>query len=83
MEGSNIYSLELKALFSGDLAILKKSPRFSEFIRICSSIPIAPGILAHSIIAVDNPKDTKDEWSDGVVAYSSAHIDGAGSELIV
>jgi pimeloyl-ACP methyl ester carboxylesterase len=55
----------------------------SGFVRLFSSIPIAPGIIAHSIIAVDNPEDPQAEWSDGVVAYSSAHIDGVASELIV
>ena len=55
----------------------------SGFVRLYSSIPIAPGIIAHSIIAVDNPEDPQEEWSDGVVAYSSAHIDGVASELIV
>jgi len=55
----------------------------SGFVRLYSSIPIAPGIIAHSIIAVDNPEDPQKEWSDGVVAYSSAHIDGVASELIV
>ena len=39
-------------------------------------------IIAHSIIAVDNPEDPKAEWDDGVVAYSSAHIDGVASELV-
>jgi len=55
----------------------------SGFVRLYSSIPVAPGIIAHSIIAVDNPEDPKDEWNDGVVAYSSAHIDGVASEFIV
>jgi pimeloyl-ACP methyl ester carboxylesterase len=55
----------------------------SGFVRLYSSIPIAPGIIAHSIIAVDNPEDPQEEWSDGVVAYSSAHIEEAASELIV
>jgi hypothetical protein len=32
---------------------------------------------------VKNPEDPKEEWNDGVVAYSSAHIDGVASELIV
>jgi pimeloyl-ACP methyl ester carboxylesterase len=55
----------------------------SGFVRLYSSIPIAPNIIAHSIIAVDNPEDPQEEWSDGVVNYSSAHIDGVESELIV
>jgi pimeloyl-ACP methyl ester carboxylesterase len=55
----------------------------SAFIKTLSSIPIAPGVIAHSIIAVANPEDPKEEWDDGVVPYSSAHIDGVASELVV
>jgi pimeloyl-ACP methyl ester carboxylesterase len=55
----------------------------SPFIKTFASIPIAPDVIVHSIIAVDNPEDPKEEWDDGVVAYSSAHIDGVASELIV
>jgi hypothetical protein len=55
----------------------------SPFIKTYASIPIAPNVTAHSIIAVDNPEDPKEEWDDGVVAYSSAHIDGVASEFIV
>ena len=55
----------------------------SPFIKTYASIPIAPGIIAHSIIAVANPEDPKEEWDDGVVAYKSAHIDGVASELTV
>jgi hypothetical protein len=47
-----------------------------------ASIPVAPTVAAHSIIAVkgDGPVETGD---DGVVKYSSAHIDEAVSELVV
>ena len=55
----------------------------SHFIKTFSSIPIAPGVIAHSIIAVANPEDPQAEWDDGVVAYKSAHIDGVASELVV
>jgi pimeloyl-ACP methyl ester carboxylesterase len=55
----------------------------SGFIKTFSSIPIAPSVIAHSIIAVNNPEDPKAEWDDGVVPYKSAHIDGVASELIV
>ncbi len=55
----------------------------SSFIKTFAAIPIAPGIKAHSIIAVKNPEDPKEEWDDGVVTYNSAHIPGAASELIV
>ncbi|MGW8185790.1 MAG: esterase/lipase family protein [Desulfobacterales bacterium] len=55
----------------------------SSFIRIYSSIPVAPGVTVYSIIAVANPEDPQEDWNDGVVAYSSAHLDGVASELIV
>jgi pimeloyl-ACP methyl ester carboxylesterase len=55
----------------------------STFIKTYGSIPIAPGVIVHSIIAVDNPEDPQADWVDGVVAYNSAHIDGVASELIV
>lgn len=47
-----------------------------------ASIPVSSRIKAHSIIAVegDGPKE---EGDDGVVAYKSAHIDEAVSELVV
>jgi pimeloyl-ACP methyl ester carboxylesterase len=52
------------------------------FIKTLSALPIAPGVDAHSIIAVkgDGPPEPGD---DGVVKYSSAHIEGVASELIV
>jgi pimeloyl-ACP methyl ester carboxylesterase len=55
----------------------------SPFIEALSSLPVAPGIAAHSIIAVRNPDDPKEEWNDGVVEYKSAHVEGVESELIV
>jgi hypothetical protein len=57
------------------------NPR-SSFLRALASIPIAPGVRAHSIIAVkgDGPPE---EGYDGVVKYTSAHLDGVESELVV
>jgi hypothetical protein len=55
----------------------------SLFIQTFSSIPIGPGVISHSIVAVANPEDPKEEWNDGVVPYKSAHIDGVASELVV
>jgi len=52
------------------------------FLRTLASLPITAGVHAHSIIAVkgDGPPQ---EGSDGVVKYTSAHLDGVDSELIV
>lgn len=54
----------------------------SPFITGLSSLRVVPPVKAHSIIAVDGdgPVATGD---DGVVEYSSAHIEEAESELIV
>ncbi len=55
----------------------------SPFIKNLSSMTLAPGVVAHSIISVKNPEDLEDKWTDGVVSYRSAHIDGVASELVV
>jgi pimeloyl-ACP methyl ester carboxylesterase len=52
------------------------------FIKTLATIPVAQGITAHSIIAVqgDGPIQS---GGDGVVKYESAHIEGVESELVV
>src|SRR5271155_493739 len=45
------------------------------FIKTLSSLPIAPGVHAHSIIPVKGTGPV-DNGNDGVVEYKSAHIDG-------
>jgi pimeloyl-ACP methyl ester carboxylesterase len=52
------------------------------FIETLSSIPVAPGVAAHSIIPVEGEGPLAD-GVDGVVAYSSAHIEGVESERVV
>lgn len=52
------------------------------FLRTLFSLPLAPGVQAHSIIAVKG-KNPAEQGKDGVVRYSSAHLDGAQSELVV
>jgi pimeloyl-ACP methyl ester carboxylesterase len=52
------------------------------FVKTLAELPIAPGVIANSIIAVkgDGPVE---EGNDGVVEYTSAHIEGVESELVV
>ncbi len=52
------------------------------FLRTLAEIPVAPGIAAHSIIAV-NGAGPPEGGSDGVVSYASAHIEGVESEFVV
>jgi hypothetical protein len=51
-------------------------------LQTMAATPIAPGVHAHSIIAVagNGPVEGSD---DGVVEYSSSHLDGVDSEYIV
>lgn len=47
-----------------------------------AEIPVAPPIRAHSIIAVKGD-DIPPNGGDGVVKYTSAHIENVESELVV
>jgi hypothetical protein len=47
-----------------------------------ADIPVAPAIKAHSIIPVKGDGDLS-RGRDGVVAYTSAHVDCVESELVV
>ena len=47
-----------------------------------ADIPVAPGVKAYSIISVEGEGDYH-QGKDGLVAYSSAHVDYADGEYIV
>ena len=47
-----------------------------------ADVPVDPGITAHSIIPVLGEGDLQ-QGRDGVVAYTSAHVDYVKSELVV
>jgi pimeloyl-ACP methyl ester carboxylesterase len=52
------------------------------FMLRLADIPVAPGIKCNSIIAIQG-KDQPPKGADGVVKYTSAHVDYAESEFIV
>jgi len=52
------------------------------FMLTLADIPVAPGIKCNSIIAIKG-KDQPPNGADGVVKYTSAHVDYAESEFIV
>jgi pimeloyl-ACP methyl ester carboxylesterase len=54
----------------------------TRFIRAISTIPVVPGIAAHSICGAQG-EGPLEQRGDGVVKYTSAHIDGVESELVV
>ncbi len=53
------------------------------FLEAFKDIPVAEGVPYHSIIAVKQEFPVIEEGDDGVVKYTSAHLDGATSELVV
>lgn len=54
----------------------------NRFVKQVSNMPIAPGVIYHSIVGDRGRGDTPDS-SDGVVPYWSSHLEGAASEKIV
>jgi pimeloyl-ACP methyl ester carboxylesterase len=62
-------------------AVDNMSPR-NHFIQALQAIPVAPTVKAHSIIAVEGDGPVE-QGNDGVVQYSSAHIEGVESEIVV
>jgi pimeloyl-ACP methyl ester carboxylesterase len=81
-----LVTLQTKGLFLGTVSGIPTSidnmnPN-NLFIKNLASIPIADGVVANSIIAVDSDAPL-DRAGDGVVKYTSAHIDGVESEKII
>ena len=54
----------------------------SHLMTALAPLPLAPGVSGHSIIAVKD-EGPLEEGTDGVVKYTSAHLDGVDSEFIV
>ena len=71
--------LEVK---SGHITSVDAMTPGSPLVTTLAPMPISAGVAAHSIIAVkgDGPKE---EGMDGVVAYTSAHLEDVDSELVV
>ncbi len=53
----------------------------NRFIQATKRIPIAPGVIAHSIISVNDDRFLA-EASDRVLKNETAHTDGVKSELV-
>ena len=76
---------DVKKLMGGKKAVVTSADGMSPdnpLLKALADIPLAPGVEGHSIIAVNTDGDPK-LGNDGVVEYSSAHLDGMASELIV
>ena len=73
--------LAIKSIRGAPTSVDNMTPG-NRFLQVLADLPVAPGVAAHSIIAVKDgvPSKTAD---DGVVRYESAHIGGVESELVV
>jgi hypothetical protein len=66
----------------GDFSSVSGMTPGSPLVMALAPAPLAPWITGHSIIAVKGDGSLDGE-TDGVVAYSSAHLDGMVSEQVV
>lgn len=73
---------ELQTQLAAGLSSVQGMTPGSPLVTMLAPAPLAPWITGHSIIAVQG-EGPREEASDGVVAYTSAHIDGVESELVV
>ena len=64
--------------FTGIDSLSPEAPIYKAF----EHAPFAPGLAYHSVIG-DRGRGDSPQSSDGIVGYSSSHLDGAESELIV
>lgn len=53
------------------------------FVRLAADLPISDKVSFHSIMGNDTPNLSLQLSSDGVVPYSSSHLDGAQSEKVI
>jgi pimeloyl-ACP methyl ester carboxylesterase len=51
-------------------------------LQTLADIPLAPGVKGHSIVAIDGD-ETPPDGDDGVVKYTSAHVEYVESEFLV
>ncbi len=70
-----------KRIQSGSNSISSLSPG-APIYRALNESPFVPGVPYHTVVG-DRGKGDTPKSSDGIVPYSSAHLDGAESELIV
>ena len=68
--------------FRGRLSSVYAMTPGSPLVTTLAPAPLAPGVTGHSIIAVKGSGPFQQD-TDGVVAYSSAHLEGMASELVV
>ena len=74
-----IHNISLTQIQNGPSDLSKKS----EFTQLTQNAKIVSGLPYHSIMGNNKGDVPKSDISDGIVTYSSAHLDGAVSEKII
>lgn len=85
MDSFDYMTDDVKKLLGGKKTIFTSADGMSPdnpMLKVLAEIPLAPWIKGHSIIGVKGDGDPK-LGDDGVVKYTSAHLDGMASEFIV
>jgi pimeloyl-ACP methyl ester carboxylesterase len=79
----NVFTPEYAALGQGKLDSVSSLSPSQPTLRILAKLPVSPGVKVHSIIGNRGKPGPLEKSSDGVVPYTSSHLDFADSELIV
>lgn len=82
-DNPGVFTPAYEALGTGKLdSVSALSPR-QPTIQILSSLPFPSGVKTHSIIGDRGRDGPRSKSSDGIVPYSSSHLEAAESELVV
>ncbi len=85
LQGDSLQNSHVKQLMKKGIpsSIDNLSPK-SMFVKSSMQLPLKPGLHIHSIVGNKDGRPLIDpKCSDGVVPYTSAHLDGVESELVV
>ena len=78
-----VFTPEYEALGQGRLDSVSSLSPTQPTLRILAKLPVSQSVKVHSIIGNRGKHGPVENSSDGIVPYSSSHIEGADSELIV
>jgi len=82
-ENPGVFTPAYEKLGTGKLNSVRALSPDMPTLGILNSLPYAQSVKLHSIIGDRGKNDPLEQSSDGVVAYTSSHIEGVESEKIV
>ena len=78
--GRDFFTADIRAGVPSSIDELRRD---NKLLMMLNRLPMGPGVQIHSIIGQKDPSLPIEQGTDGVVPYSSSHLDGASSELVV